>query len=661
MTINLSGQNPTNGSKSNDLDTLISFVVEKQNIDISRIQINIAGETAYKNSGFLPRFISDNSSVSVQSNSASFVFERNEEFKKDSLIEVRIYYFDESGSDTKRYSFRTVQDKPILYFSNLSDGLVVTEPIVFRLEFVDELDGVDLSSLNIKLNGKEMVSSGTLASFLSTVNSKIEPITGGYGVTLEHEDFFRDGNYELYYDVKDSGGARLIDRINFSVKIRKVILPKLFPSYNFIGFVNGLKKVTPLENGVSAKLEWAKLISRVPKSEVYALIYYGKDRLSLFDSLPKFIAKKEVNEFTYNEFSVGSIYYFAVRAMEAFSGIFDFTGMTESATDVYKFPSETSISSIFSTSALTLEVEDVTGYPEKGLLLVDGSEVVKYTSVNRDTNSFNIPANGRGLNSTTKIFGVEGDSVKLFIECQDKNNNIIKATTMYQDGYDSGREVDNIGILVTDYSDNDKKFFQGFDYCGYHHPMPDRLLKGLDDCGTYLGGEFNGSRGMNLYDRMLNREEVLLEQVGEPCILLQRKWTGAMCDCMTARNTHPKEKTCNRCFGTGYIGGFDQFLNRRRNDRRVLIRFKETAEDLELHMSRHMSVKFEPQCWTLPIPAIKDRDIIIRFDFTDDLEYFYEVLDCSKEKLVYGHYGRQNLRLKRLDKTDLINTFSYIK
>ena len=134
-----------------------------------------------------------------------------------------------------------------------------------------------------------------------------------------------------------------------------------------------------------------------------------------------------------------------------------------------------------------------------------------------------------------------------------------------------------------------------------------------------------------------------------------------MCDCMNSRSIHPKDKVCNRCYGTGYLGGFDQYSNNRRIDKRVLVRFKETVEDLELHVTRHMSNKFEPSCWTLPIPAIKDRDIIIRFDYTDDLEYFYEVLDTSKEKLIFGHYGRQNLRLKRLDKTDLINTFPFIK
>ena len=61
------------------------------------------------------------------------------------------------------------------------------------------------------------------------------------------------------------------------------------------------------------------------------------------------------------------------------------------------------------------------------------------------------------------------------------------------------------------------------------------------------------------------------------------------------------------------------------------------------------------------MPAIRDRDIIIRFDYTDDLEYFYEVLNVTKEKVIYKHYGRQNLSLKRLDKTDIVNTFKFTK
>lgn len=51
--------------------------------------------------------------------------------------------------------------------------------------------------------------------------------------------------------------------------------------------------------------------------------------------------------------------------------------------------------------------------------------------------------------------------------------------------------------------------------------MPDRILKGIDECGSYLGGEFNKQRGFNIFDRVNSRNEVLLEQVGEPVILLK--------------------------------------------------------------------------------------------------------------------------------------------
>jgi hypothetical protein len=50
---------------------------------------------------------------------------------------------------------------------------------------------------------------------------------------------------------------------------------------------------------------------------------------------------------------------------------------------------------------------------------------------------------------------------------------------------------------------------------------------------------------------------------------------------------------------------------------------------------------------------------MVRFDFNDDVEYIYEVLDVTKDKLFYRHYTRQRLRLKRLDKTDVVYTFPY--
>lgn len=657
--INLSGQSPSPGSKSNDLDSLISFVVEKNSIDLSKITVLILGEIAFENSAFTANYNGTFSEYTEEANLIRFTFDPINNFSKDLAVSVKVHYKDEAGSDSKQYSFLTISDKPMLYFSNISNNDIIDDPIVIRLEFIDEIDGIDQTTINIKINNKEVVIDGVLNSFFNNYNSTIEAILNGYGVSIDHQDFFRDGQYLLEYQVADTNGVYLIGKLNFTVKLKRFVLPDVFPSYNFIGFINGMRKAVNRGDGKTVDMEWSKLISRVPKSEVFALIYYGTERLTLFDSLPKFIAKKDVTTFSYSKFTPGKAYYFAARGLETFANTLNFTGMTEVETGVYSIPSEISVSGLFDVSDLTLTVDDTSGYPESGLLVIKNSEVVKYSSITRATNTFNIVANGRGLNGSSIGTFVDGDEVKLFLSCQDSNTNILKATPQFEDGTISGREPDHVGVLVTDYTDNDKKFHQGFDYCGYHQPLPGELLKGIDDCGTYQGGEFNGARGLNLYDRMLNREEVLLEQVGEPVILLKRKWSGQMCDCITARTVHPKEKTCGKCFGTGFTGGFDQFSNLRRNDRRVLVRFKETQEDLELHMTRHMNVKFEPQCWTLPIPAIKDRDIIIRFDFSGDLEYFYEVLNVSKEKVIFGNFGRQNLSLKRLDKTDLINTFKY--
>jgi hypothetical protein len=233
-------------------------------------------------------------------------------------------------------------------------------------------------------------------------------------------------------------------------------------------------------------------------------------------------------------------------------------------------------------------------------------------------------------------------------------------TPTYHDGYSLEREIDGTGVVITDYTDNDKKFFQGFDFCGYHRPLPQHILQGKDDCGSYLGGEFNGQRGMNIYDRMLNREEVLLDQTGEPVILLKRIWDGQQCSCMHTNRPHPKVKSCKKCFGTGMTGGYAQYLNKRREDLKLMVKFKDTLEDLKLTPHSHLEQAYEPQCWSLAMPALRDRDVVVRFDFSGDIEYMYEILNITKEKLLYTHYGRQNLSLKRMDKTDILYTFPFI-
>jgi len=46
--ISISAQSPAEGERNVDLDTLISFVVEKDNIDVSKVKIQLNGTIAFQ-------------------------------------------------------------------------------------------------------------------------------------------------------------------------------------------------------------------------------------------------------------------------------------------------------------------------------------------------------------------------------------------------------------------------------------------------------------------------------------------------------------------------------------------------------------------------------------------------------------------------------------
>ena len=90
-----------------------------------------------------------------------------------------------------------------------------------------------------------------------------------------------------------------------------------------------------------------------------------------------------------------------------------------------------------------------------------------------------------------------------------------------------------------------------------------------------------------------------------------------------------------------------------------MVMFGDTTEDLNLSSQNHLAQEYKPNCWTLPNPAIRDRDLLVRFDFNNDIEFIYEVLNITKDKLFYRHYTRQRLSLQRMDKTDIIYTIPW--
>jgi len=662
--LSITGVSPAAGSKNADVDSLVEFTIvdDGNGINISTLIVEVSGTRAIDNNVFQPGFEGAFSEVTADGSNYSVVIHQEADFSVGQVVSVKVQIKPISGLYfNKSYSFSTVPSEPVLLLSSPTNKDILVTPQMFFLKFEDTVNAINISSLNVTINNDEVVTSGVIEAEYNGNDARLVSVTNGIEVTMDSIDTLRNGDYTLSYSVADVLGNTLVGDIDFEVKLTESVLPSAFPQTGFFGYHQGMKRVSDLGRGDSTKLEWHTPLSKTYQSDAYVVVYRNSNRLNIFDSNPSYIAVPGTLEATVNGLVPGLTLFWAARALDTFAETLDVTGMVEEDGGFYVVPTATALSRSMDENDLKIYVDSVAGYPEKGYLLIGNTEVVRYNSKSVVDQAFLLSSTSfRGLSNTTASVFIADDEVKLFLECQDKNTVITMSTPSYQDGYESGRTFDNVGLVVTDYTELDNNVFDGFDFCGYHGALPNKVLNGEDDCGTYLGGEFNGNRGFNLFDRMVEREEVLLDSVGEPVIFIRRRWSGQTCSCMTSRRQHPKRRTCGECYGTGYLGGFTQFNNLRRLDGRLMVSFPDTEEDLPLGESSHLQQSYKPVVWTLPMPSIRDRDLILRFDSAGNREFLYEVLHVTREKLMFGHYTRQKVALIRLDKTDVQYTYPIV-
>lgn len=214
--------------------------------------------------------------------------------------------------------------------------------------------------------------------------------------------------------------------------------------------------------------------------------------------------------------------------------------------------------------------------------------------------------------------------------------------------------------LSTDYAAADAANvgFPMYDYAGYHRTDPVQLLNGT--CvGSYIGGEmgcidaygnYNIYRGFSLQDQNTQRQDVLLSVTGQPACLIQRQQTGDVCSCYLSTSEYPDDR-CPYCYGTKFVFGYDQYFNPRRSDGRIMVRLGPTAENLKMHEAG-LESEFPLDIWTLTVPTIKTRDILVLFDQDDNESFRYEVSDVIRNQTVLGQDGGQHLKTFRIRKTD---------
>ncbi len=211
--------------------------------------------------------------------------------------------------------------------------------------------------------------------------------------------------------------------------------------------------------------------------------------------------------------------------------------------------------------------------------------------------------------------------------------------------------------------------FPQYDFRGYHRFAPRSVLDGRNGSPYSRQISKNGvleSCGIDWYERHAQRLELMLSTTGEPTVLLRRQWTGERAPSWDRSRGQAKHRDPTS-FGGNFVGGHVKFDNLRKNDveflrylnprnceGRIYIRVSPTVEDLELK-DIGMFQQFEPSCWTLPVPILRDRDVIVRFDpITGDEAWRYEILNVTRNVGFLNKQAAQQFQMKRFEKTDPI-------
>jgi len=465
-------------------------------------------------------------------------------------------------------------------------------------------------------------------------------------------------------------------------------------------FVSGVRLVEDLGIGTSIRLKWYDAKVPLGFSRVYYNIYQSTSLQTLFASRPRGFSIGSEAIVPY--LTPGKSYYYGVRAFYQLSNL-QVNEFNQLGSGFYAYPDATKISGVdghFYPGQLgALPVLTTEGFPSQGYLKI-GSEILQYSSITET--SFNV--SHRDLFSFGFVSDYANETLVVFFKgIEDGNSKFYRTTPSWDgavnipqmplpdgyngipsDGYNGAaynQDSDGYRNVLEDIITEDHSAFEAanedfeqFPYCGFRTPNFVKLHSS-EQCGTYQGGRrmqiipgVNGGRpvpiagGLNIFEAAQQRSEVILGLTGECFSLLTRKTTGKKCPRLSIRSEHPHAR-CGTCFGTTFLGGYDRFVNQRElrpgeinPNGFISMRVSPYANDLELTADRGLAQIDTVEAWTIAVPIIKDRDILIRYVYDEQLsvykeDYRYEVLNVTRSKLFFGKDGKQQVSMRKIDKT----------
>lgn len=442
----------------------------------------------------------------------------------------------------------------------------------------------------------------------------------------------------------------------------------------------GIRFSSSAGDGYSVNLEYYRAISpRIDYSVVYN-VYYSSNQETVFNEGVKFVIVNDTPIIIVRDLIPGDVYYFAVRASSQPINVVNLAQLPSmNGTTIY--PEAQLLQDISETDTI-IPISDADIFPSYGIIKV-GVELIAYTGVDIvDSTLISAPELRGYFDTDPRIHTTDGYDgyvvqdpiVQFFKGFEEQNTSIMLEENNFspfkykytaQDGY---MEKD-LTQIYGDSSASDclNENFKKYSFSGYRRTRPEDYINGKVST-SYFGGEHYcadgyGSvggriRGLTVGDIQNQREEVLLETYGRPMVLLRRQISGKV----SKHYNNKKENTIHRgldTYGTDMVLGYEQFINTRRSDGRILVRFDPTVEDIE-RTETGLENKFKPNAWTLSYPTINDGDVLIAFNRDGTEEFRYEIINVTRNTTFGGTDGRQIFSAVRVRKTDPIAQFKVI-
>jgi hypothetical protein len=148
-----------------------------------------------------------------------------------------------------------------------------------------------------------------------------------------------------------------------------------------------------------------------------------------------------------------------------------------------------------------------------------------------------------------------------------------------------------------------------------------------------------------VWKEAIRKNKWLLEREGERVKLFLRKWNGQRCGCYNedfgySKGVGLKNGGCPKCYGTGYIGGYEGPYD-------ILIAPPETEKAVNL-MDAGFHITYDWNTWTGPEPLLNDRDVVVR---ANNDRYFVNRPNPQGSR---GAIYQQHFTLAHVDQTDPI-------